>query len=357
MDLTVLNKDFIAVMIFDSFESIIWTDRYFEAGDFEIYIPASKDLLNTIKKGYYLINNESEHAMVIESFEINTDSENGNKLIIRGRSLESILDRRIVWNQTIIEGGLQAGIKKLITESIINPTIVDRKIDNFIFADSDDERITNLTVDSAQYTGETIYDVINDLCVQNNIGFKVVFDDYYNFVFSLYSGEDRSYDQDLNPYVIFSQKFENINNSDYMETEQSYKTVTLVAGEGEGSARKTAVVGTGNGLERREIYTDARDISSSINGGTLTASQYTAQLEQRGKEVLKNYIINKVFDGQIDTNVLFKYGEDFFIGDLILIADSYENEFKARITEIIHSQSNAGYEVYPSFEIIDEEET
>ncbi len=53
------------------------------------------------------------------------------------------------------------------------------------------------------------------------------------FVFELYAGFDRSYDQTENPYVIFSPKFENIINSNYIESKASLKTVTLVGGEGE----------------------------------------------------------------------------------------------------------------------------
>ena len=63
------------------------------------------------------------------------------------------------------------------------------------------------------------------------------------------------------------------------------KTVTLVGGEGEGADRRYTTVGGGSGLNRRELFTDARDISSNVGSDdALTDAEYMAQLQQRGKE-------------------------------------------------------------------------
>ena len=80
----------------------------------------------------------------------------------------------------------------------------------------------------AQYTGDNLYDVIQKICEEQGIGFKITLNDEKQFVFELYAGSDRSYDQTENPYVIFSPKFENIINSNYIESKASLKTVTLL---------------------------------------------------------------------------------------------------------------------------------
>ena len=122
----------------------------------------------------------------------------------------------MIWGQKILTGNLQDAIQTLLNEIVISPTIVDRKISNFIFKKSTDSKITALTID-AQYTGDNLYTVINKLCDANNIGFKVTLNNTNQFVFELYVGADRSYDQDLNPYVVFSPKFDNIITSSYLE--------------------------------------------------------------------------------------------------------------------------------------------
>ena len=132
MELLVLNTALESSSILDTYNSLIWTDRYYKYGDFEIFTPVSLEIVAQIQKGYYLWSRDSEHTMIVESIEIASDVESGNKLVVTGRSLESILCRRIVWKTTNLTGSLQAGVKKLITDAIINPTDSSRKIDNFI---------------------------------------------------------------------------------------------------------------------------------------------------------------------------------------------------------------------------------
>lgn len=354
MEVYVLNTNFESVAVIDEFESLIWIDRYDEAGDFELFMAMNNDLLKYIRQDYYLENPKSEHVMVIEQLNITSDVEEGNKLIVTGRSIESILERRIIWGQIVLNGNLQKAIGTLLDENIISPSISERKIDNFVFKECSDATVTGLTID-AQYTGENIYKVVSTLCKKNNIGFKIVLDDNNRFVFSLYSGKDRSYNQADNPYVIFSPDFENIINSNYLESKKTMKNVTLVAGEGEGAARKTSIVGTASGLERRELFTDARDISSDVGEGkTLTSAEYTEQLNQRGTEKLSEYKTVTSFEGEVEATRMFKYGTDFFIGDIVQIANEYGHEGNAYISEFIMSQSESGVSMYPTFKTIQE---
>ena len=353
MEPTILDTSFIAVGIVDTFKSIIWTDRYFKYGEFEVYIPMSSESINFFVKNYYLVMKESEHAMIIEGREIAPDVENGNFLIVTGRSLESILYRRIVWGQKTLSGNLQDCIHTLLNENIISPANTDRKISNFIFQASTDTAITSLTMIETQYYGEYLYDVIEGLCETNNIGFKIVLNDSNQFVFSLYAGKDRSYDQTANPFVVFSPKFDNILNSSYKDTNSTLKNVTLVAGEGQGSDRKTSVVGSGTGLDRREIFTDASGVSSTTSDGTLTTDQYTAALNAKGTETLTANVETAALEGKINTEEMFVFMKDFFIGDKIETVTEYGVEGTATILEMIQSESDDnGMELYPTLSTI-----
>ncbi len=345
MDIFILNENFETVDIIDTYESIIWTDRYNSFGDFEIYTNFDVRMLQKIKQDYYLMTLQSEHIMIIEGLEIDSDAETGNHLRITGRSLESILDRRIIWEQTSVTGSLQDALKKLINEAIISPTMEDRQISNFIFEDSTDERITGLTLES-QYTGDNLYDIVESVCQTNYIGFKITLNDQNQFVFKLYMGIDRSYDQEVNPYVVFSPNYENIINSNYVDSTEVMKNVTLVAGEDQGSARKTLIVGSGTGLTRRELFTDARDIQSE------KVSDYNEALKQRGLEGLIENSRTVNFEGEVDAVRMFVYNEDFFMGDIIQIANEYGIEGAARVVEFIHNEDANGRKQYPTFEAI-----
>lgn len=349
MDLTVLNKNLDETFLIDIYESAIWTDRYYACGDFEIHSVTNEEILNNIKKDYYIYNRDSDHLMIVEKILIASDVEDGNTITISGRSLESILDRRIIWGQKTIRGNLQNGIKELLDDCIISPEDTGRKINNFIFEETTDPVITELTIES-QYTGDNLYDVIRKICEERNIGFKVTLNDNKQFVFKLYAGIDRSYDQTTVPYVIFSPNFENLLNSSYVEYKAPLKNITLIGGEGEGADRTYTTLGEGVGLDRRELFTDARDLSSDIGEGViLTEEEYAAQLQQRGKEKLAEHKDITAFEGQAETTTMFKYGVDFFIGDIVQIANEYGHETKARILELVMSEDTSGTSVYPTF--------
>lgn len=355
MDLWILDKTFKAIGIIDSFESILWVDRYSAFGDFELYTPVNLNILSKCQPDYYVTSSNSDRVMIIEERNITSDVEKGDMLVIKGRSLASILIHKIVWDQTTITGNIQNGIKKLLNDSIMNPNITDRRISNFIFEESTDSRIMNATLPSAQYTGKIIYEVIMNICIEQHWGFKILLNDKNQFVFSLYKGEDRSYDQIENPYVVFSPQFDNIINSNYLESKVAFKNVALVAGEGEGSDRKRIVVGSGVGLDRRELYVDARDISSTTDGGSLSTSEYDELLTQRGYEKLSETLIVKAFEGQVESTQTFVLGEDFFLGDIVQIENEYAIEARSRVSEIIYSASLDSQLIVPTFSVMPED--
>ena len=353
MDITILNYNLDAIKVFDTYNSLIWTDRYNEYGDFEIYTPMTDDILTYMRQGYYLQRKDSDHVMIIESLKVTTDIDEGSNLTVTGRSLESLLERRIIWGQKTVNGSLHDGIKTLLTENIISPSNADRKISPFMFQDSTDPTILALTID-AQYTGDNLYETIQKICAERDIGFRVTLNDSKQFVFELYMGVDRSYNQTSNSYVVFSPKFDNLISSNYIESKKPLKNVTLVGGEGEGSERRYTAVGNVAGISRREIFTDARDISSNTGteGETMTNDEYIALLRQRGKEKLSENAEIYSFEGQAEMTTMFKYGEDFSMGDIVQVANEYGHEATARILELVTSHDETGYSVYPTFSTV-----
>lgn len=339
MEIRILNTDFIELSIVEKYQSFIWTDRFDQYGDFELYAPMGEEWLPDIQIGNYISCTDSDRLMIIEAVEITSDTEQGDFIRVTGRSLESILARRIVWNQTIVSGDIQTCIKRLINDAIINPAIAARRIDNFIFVDSDDDAITEYKIEG-QYTGDNIYDVIADICAEFYIGFKVTLNEKHQFEFQLFRGWNRV------DSIIFSNEYENLITSDYTNDTQSYCNVTLVAGDGEGAARKTAIVGNTAGLERKELFTDARDISSD----GVSAAVYSQQLQQRGYEKLSEIATTEGFDGTVEPDVMYKYNVDFFIGDFVTFQDKYGNAGTPRINEFtISNDENNGYYCYPTF--------
>lgn len=356
MELTVYDTELIKIAPIDIFESIIWRDRYSKAGDFELYTRASASMFQILREDYYLGMPESDRLMIIESIELKTDAEEGNLFIVKGRSLESIIGRRIIWRQTGLSGTLQNGIKQLLEENAINPDDPDRRILRLIFEESTDPLVVGIPIDQ-QYTGDNLLDVVEELCDANNIGFKITLNADGQFVFKLYAGVDRSFDQIENPWVAFSPDLENLTNTEYFHSKVPFKTITLVGGEGEGSDRVTAQValpsGANTDLERRELFTDARDVSSMQNGVQLSSAEYNSLLVQRGILSLLESTPASSFDGQVDPNTTYKQGVDFFLGDIVQIENEYGLRGRARVTELIFSENLSAKDIYPTFQMIE----
>lgn len=358
MDLLILDKNFASLDILDSYESLIWTDRYRAYGDFEIYASVDNRILDVCQAGRYLWRDGSEHTMIIEGRTIDTDVENGASLTITGRSLESILDRRVVWKQTILEGNFQDSIEKLLNEAIIAPEDEKRKISNFIFKKSEDARITELTLEAQISEGENLYEVIVALCEGMDLGFKITLSEQNEFIFELYKGEDRSYNQEKNPYVLFSPEFDNVVNSNYYESVAELKNFVLVCGTKNDQSKKYVTIGDDiPGLDRKEIYRDASDVSDTNETGEVIPEEtFTEQLKQKGQETLDENKMKKTFEGEIDVTQSFVYGRDFSLGDIIQLTNEYGIEARSRIDEMVYSEDESGITTVPTLSAVEDEE-
>lgn len=363
-NIEVLNQNFELISVISEYESFIWTDRYNTPGDFEIYSPVTAENLQYLVRDNYIRFASSDHLMIVEDIVYESDAEgSGRRVQVVGRSLESILDRRIIWGVCDVNGNLQDEVQRIFNENIINPSNPDRQISNFVFERSNDSRITSLTI-NAQYTGDTLLSIIQNITEQFDIGWKIVLNDSNQFVFSFYVGVDRSYAQNDTPYVVFSPEYENVIKSTYTIAGATIKNVVLVCGEfrqntysyDSDSESATATnerpktyrtVGSGSGLARRELFANESGIEQYEG---MTEEEYEGKLDQFGTEELKNYVLTKKFDGQYETNINFKFGTDFFIGDTVEVADEFGNQAASKVIEFIWSNNiSNGEEAYPTF--------
>lgn len=346
MDIYVLDSEYNKLGIIDYCESVIWTSRYCDAGDFELYLPVTPDAIDLLKIDRALVRaDKPDSVMIISTIRISTDEESGDHITVSGKSAEGLIGRRIVWNQTNLSGTIPDCVKQLLNENLINPSYASRKINAIQMGDCCPCKIF-LT---KQITGDNLLGSIKEILDTYNFGFKLVFDGKM-FSFCIYTGADKSLNQTANPHVIFSTEYDNLLTSEYNADVSEYKNVALVAGEGEGVQRKRYAVGQVSGLNRRETFVDARDISSEVDDGTLPLDQYNQLLIARGTEALNEAITTQSFAGTIEPTVNYTYGVDYGLGDIVQIVNEYGISSPARIIEIIESWDENGYSCVPTFD-------
>lgn len=343
MDLIISDSGFNGIGIIDGATSVIWTKRYYECGDFEIYLRASADAAELLREGHFVTRPDDDAIGIIEAIKITTSVEDGNYIIASGIMLDGITKRRVINTQTVVSGTAEAGIRKLITNNCIN----SRPFPNFRL----DSKLAGIEdAHRAQYTGDNLYDAITEICKSHGIGSRVILDQDGAFVYQLYRGVDRSEKQTENPHVTFSAEFDNLSNTEYTLDTAARKNFAYVAGEGEGRARKIATVsnGTPSGFALRETWVDARDVSS--NEGEISETEYMQQLRTRGTEKMAETADTETFTGQIINAYTYVYGVDYSLGDIVTVKDEYGHTDETRIVEVIEAEDSTGHTIIPKFE-------
>lgn len=355
----VLDRSFNLLGIIDEYVSIIWRPAYYDIGDFEIYLGATDKAVGLLTEQSYVVrdsdisvddsgNTTYKNVMMIKNIEIITDVENGDFLTVTGRELKFILHQRIVWNQTNLTGTVENAIRQLVTENAISPTDSKRVIPDLILSAASGYTETI----EKQITGDYLDKSIIDICTTYDYGWEIY---VYNttLIFRLYKGVNRSHNQTERPYVVFSDEYENLYNTDYQLTTEEYANTTLVGGEGEGLDRTYTTVGADNsGLDRYETFTDARDISSNKgNEDEIHQAEYLKLLAERGSENLASLAYTEGFSGEVLSDVAFKYPDDFYIGDLVTVINKYGITKNVRVLSAIESEDETGTKLVPQFNI------
>jgi hypothetical protein len=201
-----------------------------------------------------------------------------------------------------------------------------------------------------QYTAANLLDAITNIRKANQIGYRVTLDANNPMTIDMYTGVYRSYSQSANTYAVFSSEYGNLESADYVEDTSETATNVLVAGEGEGTARKTvwATKGSATGLARYELYQDARN--ASTNNGEISESVYLEQLRDEGLESVRD--MAQMFAGNVNFSGI-EYGKDLLVGDVCTIESvRWGINVDARLVEIIESTDETGlYTITPTFDI------
>lgn len=353
MDIYILDEKLNTVANYDFYKSIIWSNRYYKTGDFEMIIPLVKDVKDKIKQDCYIYRDRDyknrivERPKIIEKVEL-IENAGENSLLVSGRDVTALLERRIIYPTEVLNGNYETCILNLITNHAISPQDPKRIIDTFEIENT--ELITD-TID-AQVTGDTLLKYIEEVSTDYKIGFRTDFSkDRKKFIFKIFKGVNR-FESDS---VVISRKNNNLVKYDYINDKQNYKNMAIVAGSGEGSERKVVRLNDDlMGLNRRELFVDAKDLSTTTSEGeTIPESEYMEQLRQRGSEKLSENKIDITNSCEIDPDGMFKFNKDFFVGDEIMC--SGYTDFRERIVETTESDTATGVKTELTFEEVEED--
>ncbi len=373
------------VGIMENYKSIIWHEKFYDKGEFKLVCPFSLKNLELLRKGNLVLKNDMETEkyqvfMEITQVEITSDDDEGDIMHVSGVSSSELLGRRIIWDtKKYVKDNVVDVIYDLVAsyagstrygwtgiEYLLNTSDNDRNLDIFILTK---DRPTINSVVTMQRTGDNLLDVIKQLCIEHKIGFRITtlanFGEKIDGEFVTLGGNFNRFQiivpTDRSKKVIFSDDYDNIFNASYVSSSKNNINTALVAGQGEGTARKKATFCkdqteydyTGNSttifdskyknFDRYETYVDVRD----SNADDLEDTDYYESLRAYADDKFGH--IEEAFDCELYTDGVFKFGKDFFLGDFVTI-DKYGMKIKAQVIESIESVDDTkGYTNTPIF--------
>lgn len=336
MEIRIYDRDLNFVGLVENQRSFIWTRRYFEPGSFELHVPITDYTISLFQMGRLVSYAGAGDAGVIEELELE-ESALHNEIIAKGRFLASYMDRRLIRGTLNFNGRVEVAMRKILSDATPLPLVQLGTLKGY--------------TDTIQFqaTYKNVLDYEQKLSQSANIGFHFV-PDFTNktITFELYKGVDRSRAQTERAFVEFSEEFDNINSVNYYTNETLFKTNAWVGGQGEGSARRIVAIGDSSltGLDRREMFIDARDLSPD----DLTDAEYVAVLSQRGHDVMRDYPKTTTFECTTEANLNFKYRQDYDLGDIVTIRKKlWQVTANLRITEIMEVYEHGKMQVIPTF--------
>lgn len=248
MEIRVYSREMEFLGAIDNFESLIWTRKYNSCGTFELYAPVTEENLRLLKPGNMLIRHKGKSEEETEAGIISTiedeDSKQERRLVRTGSFLPVYLSRRII-QKTVNYSGEVAGAIYLLLNTVREIPMLG--LGTFL---SDTEKV------EFQVSYKNLLSYIEKLAKLGNIGFKITANlKKKKLIFSLYKGKETT--------VLFSEKYENIEGIYHYFNDGNYANYALIGGEGEGEERTFVEIDMGfSGLDRREVFIDARDVSS-----------------------------------------------------------------------------------------------
>lgn len=254
-DVWILDSSFQKLGLIDDYTSLIWSRRYYEVGDFELYVRVTDknmsllnvDLSSTVR---FIMRNDTKEVMRIEKVEISVDAEEGDFITASGRDLRCLLYQRCTMMETeygeLITSPITGEdetdntvkiadvVYDLIRLNLVNPetTVIDEDGNSSTVSDTK-RKMPYLTYDTSSKPsvgtaamviseGENVGEKIEELCNDFRIGWKAEWNGS-NIVFRCYEGQDRS------STVIFSEEFANlIRFIDTEDLEDFYNVMVLL---------------------------------------------------------------------------------------------------------------------------------
>lgn len=372
-------------ILIEGWNSLIWTERFVEPGDFELRTPLVEQTMQALPLNSLLTLRESREVMLVETHTIKTNDAGVAELTVVGRTFDSILESRI------LRGGYQAPTATVVqltpaqyAACFLWNELVNTQSTDFLRHFSTAMRDSNIPYVSVGMSDEAyamtgnaqtwwveegemasqFRDISKDtkvgvrakrpptahsrLILYNGAGGMLLgtyTEDITTLLLEVYSGADRTVNSITKTPVVFAMNMGNLDNPQYLFSQKDYRNVAYIDSKlGAAQVYATPADANTTSLNRRVLYVDGSDVDSTDK----TYEQILPALQQKARQELLNHNMQFLFDVAVANTDPYKYGTDYDLGDLITLNADYGISRTMRVTEFVRSQDNNGEKSYPT---------
>jgi hypothetical protein len=380
-DVLVYDDNWELKTIVDNYESLVWTDKAKECGDFELYMYYDPDLWKLITLGTFLRIQDSDHTMMVSKRDLKDTYEDAPRMIFTGKSMEYIISRRVVYKQIDVTGAPGEIINKLLDENCIdspylqqfapdptNPNKKYRGITGLYRDESNWRQELGVNQISQQYLGQNIYEAVSELVKTYSSPTCYIFVHHTEdnkWRWRLGTGVDRSWNQGTNDWVTFSSDFNNLKASEFVQDNDKYANAFYITGAdpGDGKPRMTMPIersmddtphgGFISGMKRVEKWIDGSNVKlKDDNNHDIPMQTYLNELRAYGYSSMREYVTETSFTGDVDPNVQWAYMKDYYIGDIVNVIDDMGNGAICAIDGMTITADKNGIVIMPDFKAV-----
>lgn len=353
--------------ILKDLKSIMWVERYLDAGEFEIIADASSNLRNTLPIGSFISHVDTTEVMVVENHEITSEGSSDSEIKITGRSFETLLENRVIGaNQSWASNGQAVSVYTLASGFVWNQAkalIEDHTLQTSLVNVTDSFRNVGIIVDPAVVfvTGDPaaidrplkkseVYPALLEILNLANLGIKSVRPGSWsilptnqstNLALVIHRGSDKTKN------VTFSYSSGEVLNAEYFWSTRKSKNAALVSGKW----LETMVYGPETYYDRRVMFIDGSNIDDSYSAlptGTTRTNiiQLMTTMGQQALASQNEFSISKVEISKSGTR--YKYRTDYNVGDLVSVEGNYNSTATKRVIEYVEIEDETGETSYPT---------
>lgn len=285
----VYDNDLNRIGTVDTWVSLLWQEGYNTVGSFVIECQQTQEAAELLKVGNYMGRGDFKTLCLIRSVEVRN-----HKIVANGHPAVSILGERVsveVINNQNAEEAMRSLVEKMAPWERVENGEISGIVDVF----------------ARQISDGTVLEYCEEIAAEIDAGFFLRFDKANKkLLFEVYKPQK-------NENLVFAEKFGNLANVTYSETDNKFKNVAVVAGAGEGEERITVMVGDleATGAARREMYIDARNEQIEDEE---TEEEYIARLENLGLEKLVGQAKIQNVGAEVNSA---DFGKRYDLGDVV----------------------------------------